>query len=150
MKTTAALLCLLVLAGSVAAQDAPAPAKAAPKNGEPAKAEPAPVIEGIVVPRGALGFMGVQIVNSTFKISFYDAKRKPAKADVTRALLRWDPKYKKGSERVVLNVSEDGKSLSSPRDIRPPYLFKLFITLLKDGAEGEDASGETHVIDFRG
>ena len=79
MKTTAALLCLLVLAGSVAAQDAPAPAKAAPKKGEPAEAEPAPVIEGIVVPRGALGFMGVQIVNSTFKISFYDAKKKPAK-----------------------------------------------------------------------
>lgn len=148
MKTTAALLCSLVLAGAAAAQDAPA--KAAPNKGEPAKAEPAPVIEGIVVPRGALGFMGVQIVNNTFKISFYDAKKKPAKADVTRALLRWDPKYKKGSERVVLNVSEDGKSLSSPRDIRPPYLFKLFITLLKDAAEGEDAPGETHVIDFRG
>lgn len=125
--------------------------KAAPKKGEAAKkAEPAK-IEGIEVSRGAAGFMGVQMVGSTFKISFYDAKRKPIAADVARALLRWDPKNKVGSERVVLNRAEDGMSLTSPKNIRPPYLFKLYITLLKTAGEGEaaEAAGETHVIDFR-
>ena len=149
MKIFAALLCSLVLAVSLHAQP-PGATKAAPKKAEPAKTEEPAPIEGIVVSRGALGFLGVQIVNSTFKISFYDVKRKPAKADVVRAALRWDPKYKVGQERVVLNLSEDGKSLTSPKNIRPPYLFKLFITLLKDAAEGEEAAGETHVIDFRG
>ena len=149
MKIFAALLCSLVLAVSLHAQT-PGANKAAPKKAEPAKAdEPAP-IQGIVVSRGALGFLGVEIVESTFKISFYDAKRKPVKADVTRALLRWDSKARSGSERVMLNLSDDGKSLASPRNIRPPYLFKLFITLLKDSAAGEEAAGETHVIDFRG
>lgn len=149
MKIIALLLCSLVLVGTLRAQS-PAAKKAAPKTAEPAKKEEPAMIEGMVVSRGALGFMGVQIVNSTFKISFYDTKKKPAKADVVRAVLRWDPKYKVGQERVLLNLGEDGKSLASPKNIRPPYLFKLFITLLKDAAEGEEAAGETHVIDFRG
>ena len=102
-----------------------------------------------MVPRGERGFLGVQIVNNTFKISFYDAKKKPVPPDVTRAVLRWDPKYKVGQERVVLNLSEDGKSLASPRSIRAPYNFKLRITLLKDATETEDPVGETLVIDFR-
>jgi hypothetical protein len=119
------------------------------KKADGAKKEAPPTIDGVEVSRGALGFLGVQIVEGSFKIAFYDAKKKPIKADVTRALLRWNPKYKIGSERVVLNLSGDGKSLTSARDIRPPYLFKLFITLLKDGADGEDAAGETYVIDFR-
>ncbi len=143
-----AVLCSLVLTVGAWAQGPAVPGSA--KKADAPKTEAPPQIEGIVVPRGALGFMGVEIVNSTFKISFYDAKKKPTKADVTRALLRWDPKYKAGSERLLLSVSEDGKSLTSPRNIRPPYLFKLFITLMKDGAEGEDGAGETHVIDFRG
>ena len=147
------VLCSLVLTVGVGAQGTAGPCATkkaeAAKKADAAKVEAPPQIDGMVVPRGALGFMAVQIVGNTFKISFYDAKKKPTKADVTRAILRWDPKYKVGSERVVLNLSEDGKSLASPRNIRPPYLFKLFITLLKDAAEGEDAPGETHVIDFR-
>ncbi len=126
--------------------------KGAGKKGDAsAKAEPAK-IEGIEVARGAAGFMGVQIVGGTFKISFYDAKRKPIATDIVRAALRWDPKYKVGSERVVLNRTEDGLALTSPKNIRPPYLFKLYITLLKSASEGEavEGAGETHVIDFRG
>ena len=158
MKFIAVLLCPLAFVCAVWAQEpaptvpAKAPAKKAEagKKAEPAKPEEPAPIQGIVVSRGALGFMGVEIVDSTFKISFYDAKRKPVKADVTRALLRWDSKARSGSERVMLNLSDDGKSLASSRNIRPPYLFKLFITLLKDTAAGEEAASETHVVDFRG
>ena len=158
MKLIAVLLCPLAFMSAVWAQGpaptgstkAPAQKAEAGKKAEPAKPEEPAPIQGIVVSRGALGFLGVEIVDSTFKISFYDAKRKPVKADVTRALLRWDSKARSGSERVMLNLSDDGKSLASPRNIRPPYLFKLFITLLKDAAAGEEAAGETHVVDFRG
>jgi hypothetical protein len=120
----------------------------APKKAAEQKKEE-PKIEGVVVSRGEKGYMGVEIVGSSFKITFYDTKKKKIAPDVARAALRWDPKYKVGSERVVLNPDADGKSLSSPRSIRPPYTFKLFITLLKEATEKEDAVGETHVIDFR-
>lgn len=127
-------------------------AETAKKAPEPKKKEE-PKIEGITVSRGERGFIGVEIVNSTFKITFYDTKKKKIAPDVARAALRWDPKYKVGSERLVLNPDGDGKSLSSPKSIRPPYNFKLFITLIKEAkeaTESQDVAGETHVIDFKG
>lgn len=120
----------------------------AAKKAESGKKEE-PKIKGVVVPRGERGFLGVEMVEGTFKIAFYDAKKKPVEPDVTRAALRWDPKYKVGQERLVLNLDADGKSLSSPRIIRPPYNFKLFITLIKEATAKEEPVGETHVIDFR-
>jgi hypothetical protein len=101
------------------------------------------------VSRGERGFLGVEIVAGSFKITFYDAKKKPIAPDVSRAALRWDAKYKVGQERLVLNPDADGKSLSSPKTIRPPYNFKLFVTLIKEATEGADPVGETHVVDFK-
>jgi hypothetical protein len=150
MKTLIALLlsCVVVSAVQAQAGSSPAPKKAdAGKKAEPAK------IAGIEVPRAKGGFMGVQIVNSTFKISFYDAKKKPVAPDVVRAVLRWDPKYKVGKDRVVLNADGDGLSLSAPRNIRPPYQFKLFITLISDAketGETDEPAGESYTIDFHG
>jgi len=146
MKTHVARLLSLVVVLSPVALAAPVavPAPVA-KVAEP------PKIEGMEVARAGGGFLGVAIVGGTFKISFYDAKRKPAQADVARALLRWDPKYKQGSERVVLTLAADGKSLASAKTIRPPYAFRLFITLLKNEAATEESSaGEVLVVDFRG
>src|SRR4051812_5320057 len=40
-------------------------------------------IEGIEIAHGK-GFMGLQIVGGTFKLSFYDEKKKPTLPDVTR------------------------------------------------------------------
>jgi hypothetical protein len=138
------------IAPAVATRTAPVATAASEGYGKKTEKEKKePKIEGMEVSRGELGFLGVQIVNGTFKISFYDKKKQPIAADVMRAVLRWDPKYKVGQERVVLNLSDDGKSLASPKTIRPPYAFKLFITLLKDATETADPVGETHVIDFR-
>ena len=122
--------------------------KSAPKKAEPVVKEE-PKIKGVAVPRGEKGFMGVEIVGGCFKISFYDLKKKLIPPDVARAALRWDAKYKVGQERLVLNPDADGKSLSSPKTIRPPYNFKLFITLIKEASEKEEPVGETHVIDFK-
>lgn len=159
MKTLLVLVGSLLMAALVSAQSPAAPGgaagakastatKAAPdKKGQKA---PEPKIAGVAVPRGENGFMGVEIVDGSFKISFYDAKKAPKAPDVLRAVLRWDPKYKVGQERVVLNPTADGKALSAPKAIRPPYNFKLFITLIKQAGEAEEtAAAETHVIDFR-
>ena len=124
-------------------------AGAAKKADDKAKKEEPPAkIDGIEISRGAKGYMGIQIVNSTFKLSFYDTKKKPITPDVARAALRWDPKYKVGEERVILNPAD--KALTSPKNIRPPYHFKLFITLFKEPAEGADpVAAENYTIDFR-
>lgn len=148
MKTVAALIVTLAFLPGMLVQ------AAAPKSGPAAKGaakaeEPPAKIEGMEIAReGDRGFLGIQIVDSTFKLSFYDAKKKPIDPDAVRALLRWDPKYRSGDERVVLNL--EGKALTSPRHIRPPYNFKLFITLLSAPAGGGDpVASEHHVIDFR-
>src|SRR6185369_3034615 len=75
--------------------DKPAPTKKeAPKkdekkkdDGKKKKDDEIGKIEGIEIPHGK-GFMGIQLVNGTFKLSFYDAKKKPTAPDVTRAALR--------------------------------------------------------------
>lgn len=148
-----ALACTLAIALPVVAQTPPGTPKAkAPGAGSitpPAKKAPEPKIEGMEVPRGELGYMGVAIVGGQFKITFYDRKKAPIAADVHRALLRWDPKYKQGQERVVLNLTEDGKALTAPKAIRPPHIFKLFITLMRKSETGEDKATETYTIDFR-
>jgi len=42
------------------------------------------------------GFLGILVENGNFKLSFYDAKKKPAQVDVARATARWPVKYKLG------------------------------------------------------
>ncbi len=100
-------------------------------------------IEGIEIPRGG-GFLGIQLVNGTFKLAFYNAKKKPVAPDVDRANLRWTVKTESLPERVVLNA--DGAALTSPKIVKPPYTFNLSITLVK--GEGDGASTENFSVDF--
>jgi hypothetical protein len=127
----------------------PAPKEAA--KPAPKKEEPMGKIAGTEIKRGA-GYMGLELVGGTFKITFYDAKRKPMAVppEITRAALRWAVSYRQGlDERAVLNPSEDGKSLTSLKVVKPPHNFRLYITLLA-AATAEDGAGETYSIDFRG
>lgn len=154
MTSLLRLLASLALATTIVAQT-PAPKTPAPKTGKAGKEkaakkeEPPEKIEGMEIPRGANGFMGLQIVDSTFKLAFYDAKKKAVAPDVSQAVLRWSPKYQRNDERVVLERSADGKSLASPRIIRPPHAFKLYMTLFKEPSPGTEAvAAENYVIDF--
>lgn len=143
------LLALALGAPSPAAAQTKAGANT-PANAVPAKKAPEPKVEGQEVVRGEKGFLGVALVEGNFRITFYDQKKKAMPADVHRALLRWDPKYKPGQERAVLNLTEDGRALTGPKVVRPPHLFKLFITLMGKSDEGADKAVETYTIDFRG
>jgi hypothetical protein len=147
----------LGIAVPLTAQDAAAgspPNSVAPKKTSaikgPAAAqppvEPEPQIAGITIARTKGGFLGILVENGNFKLSFYDAKKKPTQVDVARATARWPVKYKLGDERTVLNPAGDGMTLTSGTFVRPPLVFKLYLALF---AEGSDDAVENYVIDFR-
>ena len=130
-----------------APKSAAAPAKDAAKKPAP-KIEEEAKIDGVTIPRGQGGFLGLSVDNGTFKLSFYDDKKKPMSADVTRATARWNASHKIGDERTVLNPGPDGKSLIGGKPVRPPFVFKVFLTLLK--GEGEEAVAvENYTVDFK-
>lgn len=123
----------------------PAAAKSAP--GKAAKAdEPPAKVAGQEIARGEKGFLGLQVSGGVFQLGFYDTKKKPAKADVVRAVLRWTPNYKPGTEIYVLEPSGDGLMLTSAKNVRPPYQFKVFVSLFAGGVE---EPVESFVVDFR-
>lgn len=129
-----------------AAPKTAAPKAAAPKkdDGKKKKEDEMGKIEGIEIPRGK-GFMGIQLVNSTFKLSFYNEKKKPTPPDVARVLLRWKVNYQVMDERAVLNPS-GGNVLASPQVVRMPHTFKLNMSFFKN--EGDTEAAEFMSIDF--
>jgi hypothetical protein len=133
-----------------AAPKADAKAKAAPvvvpakKDDKNKKAEEMGKIDGMTLPRGT-GFLGVQIVNGVFKITNYNAKKKPAAADFTRIVLRWNAPYQKAPERTQLGPTGLG-TFSSEKIVKPPHTFRLSITLFR--GDGDDAPAENLSLDF--
>jgi hypothetical protein len=107
-----------------------------------------PKIDGLEIARGEHGFLGVKLEDSHFKVSFYNAKKEPVVGDVDRIALRWAVPYQPNPERAVLTSAGDGKSFSADKVIRPPYTFKLYLTLLKDPVPGEELVAETYAVDF--
>lgn len=85
----------------------------------------------------------MEIVDGKFKMSFYDAKKKPVPADVARAAAYWRSNKKVSEEHTVLNPSGDGKSLIGASYVRPP-VFKVFFTLLNEEGTGV----ETYALDM--
>ncbi|MBI2514026.1 MAG: hypothetical protein HYV96_18800 [Opitutae bacterium] len=150
MKTR--LLLLVILALGFVQLSAQTARPAAPGKAD-AKKDAEPKIDGITIARPNGKFLGLALEGGTFKLSFYDEKKKPARPDVMRAAARWNPNYKQGSERVVLNPSADGKALVGTKPVRPPYAFKLYLTLLAPastpGSESGEQATESYVVDFR-
>ena len=152
MKLNAALaktLLMVASIGMVVPIVSAAPAKAKPDKAKPDTPAAAPADEEIVLPgtvinRANGGFLSIQVEGGCLKMSFYDAKKKLIDPDVDRAAARWSPKYKVGEEHRVLVRAGDGKSLISPA-VRPPYNFKLFLTLLT----ADDQAVENYTVDLR-
>lgn len=159
MKTLLAVLCLLagsslLLAETPAGSATPvAPAKPAAPAAKKSKAKPAeapkpeePKIPGTVITRSNGTFLGLEVVGGNFKLSFYDAKKKPMAPDVTRASARWPNPRASGDSRCILNPS--GNALIGNKPALPPYTYNVYLTLLQ--GEGEEAKAvESHVIPYR-
>lgn len=148
MTLSASVLKTLLMAASlgmvvpILAQSTP-PAKPRVTAGKEPDAEP--VLPGVSVPRGE-GWMSLYLEGGTFRLGFYDAAKKPIPSPASRATARWNPPLKTGEVRAVLNPSGDGLTLQSNKPVRPPLVFKVYVTLLN----GDDAALESHVIDFKG
>lgn len=125
-----------------------AEAKAVPakKDDKKKKADEMGKIDGMEIPRGT-GFLGVQISNGVFKITVYNAKKKPTAADFTRVALRWQPANQKGPERTLLLPAGGIGVFSSEKIVKPPHRFRLFITLIK--GDGDDAPVENLTLEFQ-
>jgi len=142
LAALAALSAVLALGGSALAANAGSGVSAL------AAADDAPgVVVGTEIARAKGGFLGLALEDGHFKLSFYNAKKKPIPVDVARAALRWSVHYQPNDERTVLLPSGDGLSLGSPKTVRPPLSFQLHIGLF---AEGSDDAVESYVIDFHG
>jgi hypothetical protein len=157
MKPNTSLMRALLVAASLVAgapllaKESPPTAKTIPKADKAAPVAPKekepeePKIAGRVIARAKGGFLGLTLDNSNFKLAFYDAKKLPVPADVTRAIARWPVHYSVYDERAVLTPTADGMALTSTKFVRPPYLFKLYLTLV---VEGSAEPPESYVIDF--
>ncbi len=163
MKSLTALCAALALAATLGAQtaapakppvridlDAPAAKAAAPKaapkkDDKKKKEEPPPKIPGFTIARGST-FLGLQVLDGHFKLSFYDAKKKPVPPDVASAILRWKVNYSLDPERALLTPGGGANSLTSEKVIRQPYNFRITMLLLKGD---DDQNPETLFVDFQ-
>ena len=162
MKIPAAFVALLFTASLVSAQTqpaakpmdtaatavAPTDAKVAPADTPAAPAPSAPIKKvvktpppepkspGMTLNRANGTFLGLEVANGFFKLSFYDKKKKPMAPDVTRVAMRWPNQRARGDIHAVMNPS--GNSLVSTQRAETPVNYKIFLTLL--AGEGADAT----------
>jgi hypothetical protein len=118
---------LLSTARAAAAPDTPADDKEGTVAGTPIK-------------RAQGGWLGIEIKEGNFRLTFYNEKKKPVAADRTSAVFRWPVHYQPNDERTELVATDNPDVLASPYPVKPPYSFILHIALLggdqKDGVEG--------------
>jgi hypothetical protein len=112
------------------------------------KEEPLGKIEGTAITRPNGLYLGLTVADGKFKLTFYDKKKKPATVDVTRGLARWANVHGPGDNRAVLNP-DGAHSLVATQFVRPPYVFKIYLTLTKGDGDAAEAA-ETYVVDFHG
>jgi hypothetical protein len=130
-----------------AAKTPAAPGKATPAKKVEKKPEVLPTIPGTVINRPNGTFLGLEVVNGVFKLTFYDKKHKEMVVDVARATARWPNPRAPGDNRTVLNGT--GTSLVGQKPVIPPYTFNVFLTLL--AGEGEEAKAvENYTVPFKG
>jgi hypothetical protein len=167
MKSLLAVICLLTGATLLTAETTSAKATPPAKPAAPvapaaiaapakpgAKAKPVvkkaaeePKIPGVTIARANGTFLGLEVVGGNFKLSFYDAKKKPMAVDVTRATARWPNTRGPGDNRTVLNSS--GNALVGNKPVIPPFNFTVYITLLQ--GEGDEAKAvESVVVPYHG
>jgi hypothetical protein len=103
-------------------------------------------ITGTPIQRGD-GWLGLEIKDNTFRLTFYNAKKKPVPADASSAVIRWSVKYQPNPERAELSPSGDPAVFTSTYTVKSPHTFILHLVLLFDGKP--DAS-EAFTVNYSG
>ena len=140
MKRTALLALAGILISAVFAfADAPAP----PKKDSEEEGK----IAGTPIPRGQGGWLGIELKDDVWVLTFYNEKKKPTPADVSSAIFWWPVHYQPNNERTQLVSQGDPAVFSSPYTVKAPHSFILHIVLLK--ADQPDFT-ESYVINYSG
>jgi len=103
-------------------------------------------IAGTSVKRDQGGWLGVEIKGGSFRLTFYNDKKKPIPADRTSAVFRWPVHYQPNDERTQLVPGDDPSVLVSTYPVKPPLSFRLHIALFADSLRDP----EGYILDFRG
>jgi hypothetical protein len=110
---------------------------------------PSPTVEkegkilGYAKMRPQGGWIGLEIKDSNFRLTFYNDKKKPVPADRSSAALRWSVHYQPNPERTELLPTDNPAVLASSYPVKAPYLFKVHVALLADGLP----EPETYIFD---
>jgi hypothetical protein len=102
-------------------------------------------ISGTPIRRPQGDWLGIELKDNSFVLTFYNAKKKPIPADKTSAILRWAVHYQPNDERTELTPTADPAVFASPYSVKPPHTFILHITL----SDSKDKP-ESYDIDFSG
>src|SRR5580698_2259615 len=86
----------LVLSAIAAVADAPTPTPTE---------EPMGTISGTAIQRAHGGWLGIELKDQNFWLTFYNDKKKPVPADAGAAVLWWPVQYQPNPERVELTGS---------------------------------------------
>jgi len=103
-------------------------------------------VSGLAIQRGQ-GWIGIELDDNTFKMTFYNSKKKPVAADANSAVLWWPVHYQSNPERTELVPTGDPAVLASSYTVKPPHSFILHVTLL---FTGKPDSTESYVVNFSG
>jgi hypothetical protein len=101
-------------------------------------------ISGLAIKRSADGWLGIEIKDNCFRMTFYNDKKKPVPANRPSAVLWWPVHYQPNVERTELTPTDDPSVFTSLYPVKAPYVFKLHITLLIAGS----TDVESYVVDF--
>lgn len=108
----------------------------APATETPAEEPDPSTLPGVVVTRPDGNYMAVALEEPKLVFRFFDRQLNPIAPDVDRAAFRvFGPG--RDLERYVAIPSDDGMSLQHGRPIRGPYVFKVYVNLLR--GESSDA-----------
>ncbi|MDX2186125.1 MAG: hypothetical protein SFV32_04260 [Opitutaceae bacterium] len=121
-----------------------AQAEETPKR-KPKREDTAPVVPGVIVPRKDGRFIALAVEDNRFVLRFLDEGRRQIEPGAVRASARWEAVGLSGEERAVLNPATDGLSLVGAPNVKRPYRFKVYLSLLDENGE----SIENFQVDMR-
>lgn len=101
-------------------------------------------IEGLAIKRAGTGWLGLQLKDNCFQLTFYNDKKNPVPADRDSAIMKWPVHYQPNDERTELTPTDNPAVFGSQYPVKAPHTFKLYITLLIPGS----SDVESYVVDF--
>jgi hypothetical protein len=98
---------------------------------------------GVNLARASGGWLNVEAADNRLTLRFFDAEKKEVAPDVTRASARIVYPARE-DRRGVLN--REGDLLRSPATVSPPFVFRIHLSLFRDGA----SEPESFVVQYPG